>query len=147
MPGGFQGKRVRKRVADRIDAFDVRSDRPRYRVDILHECKLFHQAHFLKNEVVEAAGHHRVPLSYKTKDGFKLGLWVANQRHRRDVTSGERQQRLEMLKGWSWDPLSDAWEEGYRHLEGFCDIEGHCRVRQTYKTKDGYRLPAEKGKC
>ena len=48
-------------------------------------------------------------------------------------------QRLDLL-GWSWDPTSDQWEEGFSHLKTFSDREGHCRVLRSYRSDDGHRL-------
>ena len=88
----------------------------------------------------EKERHCRVPDSYKTNDGYLLGSWVANQRTDKDKMDRDRRQRLEALPGWSWDALSDRWEEGFSHLKTFSDREGHCRVPFNYKTDDGYPL-------
>ncbi len=88
----------------------------------------------------EAQGTSRVPGKYKTKEGFNLGVWVANQRQDMEVMPEERRNRLERLSGWVWNGRDAAWEQGYEHLKRYCDRFGHVRVPQGYATKEGYRL-------
>jgi superfamily II DNA or RNA helicase len=85
-------------------------------------------------------GQCRVPQAYKTDDGYSLGRWVGKQRPAKNKMDPDRRQRLEALPGWSWDLLSDLWEEGFAILKQFSDREGHCRVPRAHKTDDGYRL-------
>ena len=89
---------------------------------------------------VEEHGHCRVVARHKTDDDYRLSNWVSNQRSNKDTMDSARKQRLEALPGWSWDVLSDLWEEGFFHLKQFSAREGHCRVSVTYKTDDGYGL-------
>jgi hypothetical protein len=52
----------------------------------------------------------------------------------------DRRERLEALPGWSWNAFSDKWAEGFSHLKRFSERVGHCRVSQSYRTDEGYRL-------
>jgi Helicase associated domain len=95
--------------------------------------------HYLK-EFSERERHCRVPYGHKTEDGYRLGPWVTRQRQFRNKIDAALQERLEALPGWSWDVLSDQWEEGFSHLKTFSCREGHCRVPTSYRADDGYRL-------
>ena len=52
---------------------------------------------------VQAEGTARVSQSYRTGDGYRLGVWVNKQRRTKDSIPADRVQRLERLKGWVWD--------------------------------------------
>ena len=88
----------------------------------------------------EREGHCRVSKSFKTDDGYRLNQWMAKQRASKDSMEPDRRRRLEALPRWSWEVLSDQWEEGFARLKQFSEREGHCRVAVTYKTDDGHRL-------
>lgn len=53
-------------------------------------------------------GHSLVPRSYVTSDGFRLGIWVSEQRKRREHHSAVEAAKLEALPGWKWN--ASGWK-------------------------------------
>jgi superfamily II DNA or RNA helicase len=96
----------------------------------------------LLQHFVDREGHGRVPQEYRDGDGFRLGVWVNNQRqgYQRGSLPRERIRRLEALPGWTWTVYADAWEDGFLRLQGYVEREGDSRVRQVYRDGDGFRL-------
>jgi superfamily II DNA or RNA helicase len=84
-----------------------------------------------------AHGHCRVPQRHKTEDGWRLGLWVSNQRAREGILSVEQKARLDAL-GFVWNPRDEAWEEGFKHLQAFVKDNGHCKLFRDYTSPHGY---------
>ncbi len=86
-------------------------------------------------------GTSRVPQSYVTHDGCRLGGWVAAQRRAgRQGRSFTQQARLDGLPDWTWDALEAAWDDGYARLVAYIDEHGTSAVPRNYVTHDGYRL-------
>jgi superfamily II DNA or RNA helicase len=85
-------------------------------------------------------GNCLVPALYEQLDGYKLGIWVANQRKKRHEMSPERKSKLEALPGWKWSPKDEAWEIGFAHLCDYVSIYGNCLTPETYIQPDGYKL-------
>ena len=87
-----------------------------------------------------AMGTHLVPKQWR-EDGYWLGRWVGTQRasHRQQTLDPQRQVRLEVLPGWTWDPLEADWEEGFASLAHFVERERHAQVPARWR-EDGYPL-------
>jgi hypothetical protein len=75
-------------------------------------------------------GHCGVAASH-VEGTYRLGKWVTRQRTKRNEICAERRQRLDAI-GFVWDPLEEAWEEGFEALTAFKAREGHCRVPQAH---------------
>ena len=88
----------------------------------------------------EVHGDCLVSARFSTRDSYKLGVWVSNQRNQKDVISAKRKHRLESLKGWSWDAHEAQWETGYAALKQYAEEHGDCLVHHKFILKDGYKL-------
>ena len=66
-------------------------------------------------------------------------IFVGKERGRRELTQ-DQIKKLESLKGWSWDPIADNWEDGFTYLLQFVEREGHARVVKNFITGDEYNL-------
>ena len=89
----------------------------------------------------EEHGDCRVPGSFKTGDGFKLGSWVNSRRqnYKAKTLSAERIDALDQL-GFIWDAAEDDFQQGLGSLKAYKEEHGDCRVPQTFKTEDGFNL-------
>jgi hypothetical protein len=76
-------------------------------------------------------GHCLVPQRF-TLNNLNLGAWVGAQRKIKTSLSIDRVSRLDSI-GFSWDPITEQWEEAYNSLKKFRKEEGHCRVDRDYK--------------
>ena len=87
-------------------------------------------------------GNARVPGNYLTEDGFKLGAWIANRRtaKSKNKLSSAQIDILESLPGWSWDVLTDQWDENFEQLQIYFQHHGHVKVPANLITKDGVKL-------
>ena len=81
-------------------------------------------------------GHACPTARHVDPEGFKLGRWVANHRHRRGALDPDQVARLEAIPGWDWDPFETRWQASYRELRAFAARTGHTRVAASYAEPD-----------
>jgi predicted RNA-binding protein YlxR (DUF448 family) len=107
----------------------------------------------------KANEHVTVPFGFVTKDDFKLGHWVQNQRQafkeaqkKKDakgaggrgpfgyyVEGSERVNLLDEL-GFVWDAREAAWREGYEQLKLYRKANECVMVPRRFVTKDNFKL-------
>jgi Helicase associated domain len=68
---------------------------------------------------------------------YKLGQWVAEQRHREANVSPKHKKRLNAI-GFVWDWYERHWEKGFAALKQFKACEGHRLVPNS--NSDGKRF-------
>lgn len=85
-------------------------------------------------------GHCFVPRSYACGDGFKLGIWVNEQRRRRRFHSPEEALALESLPHWTWDATDARWRTIFVSVENFSKKNGHLVFPPDARTPDGVSL-------
>ncbi len=93
---------------------------------------------------VAREGHAQVPARHE-EAGFRLGAWVARQRHdhNRGRLPAEAIEALERIPGWTWNALErqgeDRFEKALCLLRQFVEREGHARV-PTAHVEEGFPL-------
>lgn len=94
----------------------------------------------------EAHGHLDIPRTYKTEDGFLLGMWVVGQRKAR-LEDGKgkplTQTQIDRLNaiGMVWDGTFDTqWQSAYAKAEEYYRQNGDLNIPYVYCTPDGYQL-------
>jgi hypothetical protein len=67
--------------------------------------------------------HKRWPAQGADGGEREMTLWIGAQRQafKKSTLSPERVKRLEELSGWSWDPLTDAWDQNFGEVQAFRD--------------------------
>ena len=84
----------------------------------------------LLQEYKEKNGNCYVPDRYKTDDGVCLGLWVRNQRRRKDSLTEEQHTRLADL-GLDWlsqnERFEETWHERFARLTEYRVVHGDCK--------------------
>jgi len=84
-------------------------------------------------------GNTRVPRSYVTKDGVKLGIWVNTQRSRQYLMPMTRISLLNSIL-FEWDPIVNEWENKFKLLQQYKLINGNTNVLNRHVTKEGVKL-------
>ena len=67
---------------------------------------------------VKKEGHAKVPFSFVTEEGYKLGNWIVTQRSYSESLSKERVCKLNDLD-FVWDLTEDNWQKAYSSLKKF----------------------------
>ena len=102
----------------------------------------------------ERLGTARVPPSYVTDDGKKLGAWVARQRlfYRQGRLASDRIDRLERFPDWRWrvttrpfkkgpSPNQEAqWQATYDLVKRYAEQHGTCVAPRDYVASNGAAL-------
>jgi hypothetical protein len=99
-------------------------------------------------EYVAGKGDARIPTTYVTPSGHKLGAWIDRQRGLRleKKLDESRESRLDGLPGWSWERRKIAsrnsidWDEAFGRLADYASRNGNAVAPRRYETSDGFRL-------
>lgn len=86
---------------------------------------------------VDIHGTVRLP-QRATVDGVNLKSWITTQRtrYRSGKVDPDKVALLEQIPGWTWDPFTDDWDQGFAHLQAYVDDNGDALVGISYKAGD-----------
>ncbi len=127
---GLSAAGLTKEQRQRLDELGMIWDKAEYQ---------WRQSYNAAKEYYIVHGNLDVPRKFETKDGFKLGIWLANQR----TNYAGNRKGAAMLKEWQidalnsigmiWDTSYDVkWDDYIRLATEFYDENGHLDVPYTY---------------
>ena len=100
-------------------------------------------AHYWQAKVFfEKHGNLNVPSTYRTEDGFLLGMWIAGQRKAQTAKklTEEQIQQLEAI-GMTWHKTFDSqWQSAYVLAQAYYRQNGNLNIPYAYRTSNGYKL-------
>jgi superfamily II DNA or RNA helicase len=88
---------------------------------------------------VASFGDSRVPSSYVSPGGFKLGRWL-NKARQTSRSKPERAALLEALPGWTWNSGDTVFAANLAAIKSFQEARGHARIPFGYATESGLKL-------
>lgn len=92
-------------------------------------------------EYFSANGDLMVSDGFVCEDGFKLSVWIKNQRtaYKQGRLNDTKTAKLEGI-GMVWTPLEQQWQIGYDHALNYYTSNNDLIVSQNYKSDDGFLL-------
>lgn len=95
----------------------------------------------LLEKYVAEKGHTRIA-ALDRYEGLRLGQWITQQRYHRNKgdLDADRSRQLEGFPDWTWDAVTDQWEDGFRHLQTYVEQHGDALVPQKFECDDKYKL-------
>lgn len=82
-------------------------------------------------------GNCLVPTTWILSNGKNLGHWANDQRKKHDKLSMDQQNRLESIRGWTWDAVRYKWDKMFHALAEYAKANGNCLVPHDLFTEDG----------
>jgi superfamily II DNA or RNA helicase len=91
---------------------------------------------------VDEFGDANPDYKYKTRESFKLGVWVSRQRKRweKNKLESARIKKLESLPGWVWNVEDANWKINFEYLENYVAEFGNASPINVFVTEDGFKL-------
>jgi hypothetical protein len=130
--GKYRGGTLSKGRTERLEGLDQWSWNPRN--------ETWEDALGVLRKIVERTGSVRIAESH-VEEGLNAASWIGSRRieYRKGKLSEERIAQLELLPGWTWDPHSELWEQGFTSLSKYVALYGTSQVPAKH-VEDEFRL-------
>ena len=99
----------------------------------------------LAEKYYEFYGDLEIPQKFKTKNGYdydesgyKLGVWIANQRKKESPESRRGQELLKIGMRFAKKRVDLPWDDWYGLATKYYEFHGNLEIPYKFKTKNGY---------